>query len=124
MPPSTPSRAAASTSSRTATADEVVLSVRDSGVGIDAAMLPTIFDLFVQERQSLDRSQGGLGLGLTIVRSLVELHGGHVRATSDGRGRGAEFVVTLPRAAVDRRAGRRRSVAGRRLRRRPPARAS
>jgi CheY-like chemotaxis protein len=83
-----------------ATDDDVVVAVRDSGVGIDAAMLPTIFDLFVQERQSLARSAGGLGLGLTIVRSLVELHGGHVTATSAGRGQGAEFVVTLPRAGV------------------------
>ncbi|WP_291982683.1 ATP-binding protein [Luteitalea sp.] len=81
--------------------DEIVLAVRDSGVGIDADMLPTIFDLFVQERQSLARSQGGLGLGLTIVRSLVQLHGGHVVARSAGRGQGAEFVVTLPHASDD-----------------------
>ena len=83
------------------TDDDIVIAVRDSGVGIDAAMLPIIFDLFVQERQSLARSAGGLGLGLTIVRSLVELHGGHVTATSAGLGEGAEFVVTLPRAGVE-----------------------
>ena len=60
-----------------------------------------VFDLFVQNRQSIDRSQGGLGLGLTIVRSLVLLHGGTVRATSEGEGRGSEFIVELPRAAGD-----------------------
>jgi PAS domain S-box-containing protein len=78
---------------------EVVLAVRDSGAGIDAAMLPRIFDLFVQEPQALARSQGGLGLGLAIVRSLVELHGGSVSASSAGRGRGSEFIVRLPLAA-------------------------
>jgi PAS domain S-box-containing protein len=83
---------------------EVVLSVRDTGIGIAAGSLPTIFDLFVQERQSIDRSQGGLGIGLTIVRNLVERHGGSVSARSDGPGRGSEFVVrlrkTAPAAAV------------------------
>jgi PAS domain S-box-containing protein len=78
--------------------DDVVLAVRDTGAGIDAEMLPRIFDLFVQEPQALARSQGGLGLGLAIVRSLVELHGGSVTANSLGRGHGAEFVVRLPRA--------------------------
>jgi PAS domain S-box-containing protein len=77
--------------------DHVVLTVRDTGIGIDQQILPHIFDLFVQERQTLARSQGGLGLGLAIVRSLVELHGGTVTATSGGKGQGAEFSVRLPR---------------------------
>lgn len=79
---------------------DICLTVRDSGVGIDEAMLRRVFDLFVQERQSLARSDGGLGLGLAIVRSLVELHGGSVTAHSDGRGRGSEFTIRLPRAAA------------------------
>jgi PAS domain S-box-containing protein len=78
--------------------DEVVLRVRDSGIGIPPDVLPNIFDLFVQERQAIDRSQGGLGLGLTIVRNLVERHGGSVSAHSDGVGRGSEFIVRLPKA--------------------------
>ncbi len=80
---------------------EVVLRVRDSGTGISAEMLPKVFDLFVQERQSLDRSQGGLGLGLTIVRSLVALHGGTVAAESRGRGQGSEFTIRLPLVAME-----------------------
>ena len=79
--------------------DEMVLAVRDSGVGIAPEILPRVFDLFVQEREVLDRSQGGLGIGLTIVRSLVERHGGSVSARSDGAGRGSEFIVRLPSAA-------------------------
>jgi CheY-like chemotaxis protein len=75
----------------------VVLRVRDEGVGIDPEMLPRVFDLFSQERQSLDRSRGGLGLGLAIVRNLVTLHGGTVSVSSQGRDRGSEFVVRLPR---------------------------
>ena len=73
--------------------------VRDNGIGIAPELLPRVFDLFVQERQAIDRAQGGLGLGLTIVRNLVELHGGTVaarRATAPGRG--SEFIVRLPRA--------------------------
>jgi PAS domain S-box-containing protein len=77
---------------------EVVLRVRDTGIGITPEMLPRVFDLFIQERQAIDRSQGGLGLGLTIVRSLVERHGGSVLAYSEGLGRGSEFVVRLPEA--------------------------
>jgi CheY-like chemotaxis protein len=79
--------------------DQVVLSVRDTGIGIAPDMVPRIFDLFVQERQAIDRAQGGLGLGLAIVRSLAELHGGAVEAHSDGVGRGAEFVLRLPRTS-------------------------
>jgi len=74
--------------------------VRDEGVGIDAEVLPRVFDLFAQADGSLARSQGGLGIGLTIVRSLVEMHGGTVEARSEGPGRGSEFVVRLPVARV------------------------
>jgi CheY-like chemotaxis protein len=77
--------------------DHVIIRVRDTGMGIAPEVLPRVFDLFVQERQAIDRSQGGLGLGLTIVRNLVERHGGTVSATSDGPGQGSEFVVRLPR---------------------------
>ncbi|HET9595894.1 MAG TPA: ATP-binding protein [Anaeromyxobacteraceae bacterium] len=75
---------------------ELVLRVKDSGMGVPPDLLPRIFDLFVQGQRALDRSQGGLGLGLTIVRSLVEMHGGRVRAESDGPGRGSTFTVRLP----------------------------
>ena len=79
---------------------EAIVRVRDTGIGISAEMLPRIFDLFVQEHQGLERSQGGLGLGLTIVRSLVQMHGGTVFAQSEGMGRGSEFVIRLPSAGV------------------------
>src|SRR5471030_1000823 len=81
-----------------ASGDEAVLVVRDSGIGIDKEMLSRIFEPFTQERQALDRSQGGLGLGLAIVRSLVSLHGGSVSAESDGREKGTQFTVRLPLA--------------------------
>jgi two-component system, sensor histidine kinase len=71
--------------------------VADDGVGIDAEVLPRIFELFAQDDQTLDRSRGGLGVGLTLVRSLVSLHGGSVVAESEGRGRGSVFTVRLPR---------------------------
>jgi signal transduction histidine kinase len=74
--------------------------VRDEGCGIEPAFLPHIFDLFAQGDQSLDRSQGGLGIGLTLVKHLVELHGGTVSARSDGPGKGTEVVVTLPARQV------------------------
>jgi signal transduction histidine kinase/DNA-binding response OmpR family regulator len=80
-------------------ADEVVVTVRDTGRGIAADMLPHVFDLFVQERQNLDRSRGGLGLGLAIVRNLVQLHGGSVAASSAGPGHGSTFTVRLPHAS-------------------------
>jgi signal transduction histidine kinase/ActR/RegA family two-component response regulator len=72
------------------------IAVRDEGCGIEPAFLPHIFDLFAQGDQSLDRSQGGLGIGLTLVKHLVELHGGTVSARSDGPGKGTEVAVTLP----------------------------
>ena len=76
--------------------NQVILRVRDTGIGIAHEMLPRIFDLFVQAERRLDRSQGGVGIGLTLVRKLVELHGGSVVAVSPGLGQGSEFVVRLP----------------------------
>jgi CheY-like chemotaxis protein len=75
---------------------EASIAIRDNGSGIDPALLPRVFDLFVQEDRSLARSHGGLGIGLTLVRGLVEQHGGRVEARSEGPGRGCEFVVRLP----------------------------
>jgi signal transduction histidine kinase len=81
---------------------EAVISVRDNGIGIDAALLPRIFDLFSQGTRSLDRSQGGLGVGLTLARRLAELHGGRLDAYSEGPGKGAEFRVRIPCISVVR----------------------
>ncbi len=72
------------------------LRVRDNGIGIAPEALPTVFDLFVQDHRNLSRSQGGLGIGLTVVSRMVELHGGTVEALSGGRDQGSEFIVTLP----------------------------
>jgi signal transduction histidine kinase/DNA-binding response OmpR family regulator len=80
---------------------EAVVSVRDTGVGIPPDMLAAVFDLFIQVEHAIDRSQGGLGVGLTLVRRLVELHGGSVRAFSEGPGKGSEFVVRLPVLPAD-----------------------
>ena len=91
--------------------NEVVFRVRDNGLGILPELLPKMFDLFAQGDRSLDRSEGGLGIGLTLVRSLAELHGGTVTATSDGPGKGCEFVVRLPAAEGPDR-GRIRWAAG------------
>lgn len=77
---------------------QIAISVRDQGIGIDPEMLNAVFDIFVQNRQTLERSQGGLGLGLAIVKSLVGLHGGTVSAHSAGEGLGSEFVVRLPQS--------------------------
>ena len=76
--------------------NEVVFRVRDNGSGIAKDMLPRIFDVFMQVEWTLDRANGGLGIGLTLVRTLVEMHGGTVMAHSDGLGAGSEFVVKLP----------------------------
>jgi PAS domain S-box-containing protein len=76
--------------------DRVVIRVRDNGIGIAPDVLPRVFDLFVQETQSIDRAKGGLGLGLAIVRNLVRAHGGTVTAHSEGTGKGSEMVVELP----------------------------
>jgi signal transduction histidine kinase/ActR/RegA family two-component response regulator len=75
---------------------EAVIRVRDNGIGIPAEMLSRVFEMFVQVDSSLDRAHGGLGIGLTLVKQLVELHGGSVVASSEGVGRGSEFVVRLP----------------------------
>ena len=93
----------------------MVVSVRDTGIGIAPEMLPHIFDLFVQADRSLERAHGGLGIGLTLVRRLVELHDGSVTASSDGPGKGSEFVVRLPRAAVGDEDARRRRHRHRRV---------
>lgn len=79
-------------------ADSVVIDVEDSGTGLSPELLPRVFDLFVQSRQTLDRAKGGLGLGLAIVKNLVVMHGGTVSAHSAGPGRGSRFTVRLPAA--------------------------
>lgn len=79
--------------------EEAVLRVRDDGRGIPTHMLESIFEMFVQSEHSLDRTHGGMGIGLTLVRTLVGLHHGSIRAFSDGPGRGSEFVVRLPLAS-------------------------
>jgi PAS domain S-box-containing protein len=86
-----------------ASADGTTLRVRvsDTGVGIPADMLPYVFDMFTQVGRSIERSQGGLGIGLTLVRRLVEMHGGSVVAESQAAGQGSSFVVTLPLASTD-----------------------
>src|SRR5690606_7266836 len=75
---------------------DAVLRVADTGIGLDQELLSRAFDLFVQGERSIDRSQGGLGIGLTLVRRLAELHGGSVQAESAGPGQGARFTVRLP----------------------------
>jgi CheY-like chemotaxis protein len=73
-----------------------VLTVRDDGAGIPQDLLPRVFDLFVQSQRTLDRAQGGLGIGLSVVRRLIEMHGGTVSACSAGLGRGSTFEIRLP----------------------------
>jgi signal transduction histidine kinase/DNA-binding NarL/FixJ family response regulator len=84
--------------------DEAVLRVQDTGLGIAPELLPRVFDLFVQGERTLDRAQGGLGIGLTLVQRLVKLHRGTVSASSDGAGRGSIFTVRFPKAAAPRAA--------------------
>ncbi|MGZ3319184.1 MAG: ATP-binding protein, partial [Isosphaeraceae bacterium] len=79
-------------------ANELVLVVKDTGIGINPELLPHVFDMFTQERQAADRARGGLGIGLTLVLTLVELHGGTVQAESEGVGKGSVFTVRLPAA--------------------------
>ncbi len=76
--------------------DRAVFSVRDTGIGLTADQIPRIFEMFTQVGRSEERSQGGLGIGLWLVRSLVELHGGKVEVRSDGPGQGSEFILRLP----------------------------
>jgi len=85
---------------RAAESRRVEVSVRDSGVGIGPEVLPHVFEVFTQADDSLDRARGGLGVGLAVVKGLVELHGGEVRARSEGPGQGAEFTLFLPEAAA------------------------
>src|SRR5688500_5628030 len=82
-----------------AAGDEVVVELRDTGRGIEPDLLPRVFDLFVQGTQGPERSSGGLGLGLALVKRLVALHGGRVEARSDGLGKGSTFIVALPAAS-------------------------
>jgi two-component system CheB/CheR fusion protein len=77
-------------------AGQAVFKVKDTGIGIPVEMLPRVFELFTQVDRSLDRAQGGLGIGLTVVRKLAEMHGGSVSVASEGTGRGSEFTVRLP----------------------------
>ena len=80
--------------------EHAVIKVKDSGVGIPREMLTRVFELFTQVEPTLDRAQGGLGIGLTIVRHLTEMHGGTVSATSEGLGKGSEFSVRLPLSQI------------------------
>jgi CheY-like chemotaxis protein len=79
---------------------DVTVTVRDNGIGISPEMMPKLFNLFTQAHTTLERSETGLGVGLALVRGLVNLHGGSVRARSEGAGRGSEFVVRLPLGEV------------------------
>lgn len=79
--------------------DKLVVNVQDNGIGIDPTLLPEVFGLFTQAKRTSNRSQGGLGLGLALVKSLVELHGGEVKAHSEGLGKGSTFTVVLPQAS-------------------------
>lgn len=84
---------------------EAVVRIRDTGIGIPPEMLAAVFELFVQADRSIERSQGGLGVGLTLAKRLVEMHGGRMEAYSDGAGKGSEFVVRLPIEGGERTAG-------------------
>jgi signal transduction histidine kinase len=80
--------------------EEAVFRVRDTGIGIPANMLDRVFDMFIQIDSGLDRAHGGLGIGLTLVRELVTMHQGSISASSEGPGKGSEFVVRVPVAEV------------------------
>jgi CheY-like chemotaxis protein len=99
---------------------QVEISVRDNGTGIPPQMLPRVFDMFMQVDRSLEKTHGGLGIGLTLVKRLVELHGGTVQARSGGAGRGSEFIVHLP--LIEPGASRRQAAAAGALPAQAPAR--
>src|SRR5690242_19112987 len=80
----------------------IVVSVRDTGIGIPAESLPTIFDMFSQVDRSMERTRGGLGIGLALVKGLAEMHGGRVTVESAGENQGSTFTVTLPREQTRR----------------------
>ena len=92
-------------------AQEAVVRIKDNKIGISADLLSRIFDVFTQADATSERSKGGLGIGLTLARHLVDLHGGSIQATSEGLGKGSEFIVRLPLAelVLDVNAGRRRA---------------
>lgn len=92
-------------------AQQLRISVIDDGIGIDAALLPHVFELFTQASRTPDRSQGGLGLGLAVVRKLAQMHGGSVEAASRGPGQGSQFIVTLPLATASLRTSTTESAA-------------
>ncbi len=96
--------------------EHVTIRITDNGIGISAAALPKIFEMFAQVSSARDRSEGGLGIGLALTKGLVELHGGHIEARSAGLGRGSEFTVRLPAAAVSD-TGRQESTAAKSSRR-------
>ena len=85
--------------------DDIVIRVKDRGVGIPPDKLPAMFELFTQGDRSLARSEGGLGIGLTVVKKLIEMHGGSVTAKSEGLGKGSEFIIRLPAAKLGPPAG-------------------
>ncbi len=99
-----PNRTTIRVASRISEAGEYEVRVRDEGIGIEPSMLGRVFELFAQAEAGLDRSDGGMGIGLTLVDRLVRLHGGSVEATSQGRGHGSEFTVRLPVSRVELRA--------------------
>jgi CheY-like chemotaxis protein/two-component sensor histidine kinase len=105
-----------------AEAGSAVIRVRDTGLGIPGEMLGRVFDMFMQMDQSLERAQGGLGIGLTLVKRLVEMHGGTVEAHSDGPGKGSELVVRLPLAAGEAETDALARAAGDARKQPPPSR--
>ena len=79
---------------------EITISVKDDGIGLEPQAIPRVFDMFSQVKSAIDRSEGGLGIGLALVKGMIQLHGGWVEATSAGVGRGSQFTIHLPRALV------------------------
>src|ERR1700722_1681795 len=80
---------------------QMVVSVRDNGIGISGELMPLLFTLFTQDRAAIGRSEGGLGMGLSLVRGIIELHGGQVEVSSEGPNRGSEFTVGMPVSAAE-----------------------